>query len=172
MARQIYSYKPIDSVKDKALGVKLPFNKFAGGSKPITSNYNAQAGTGKGVFEQSYTTEEQAVSNFKNLLLTMKGERVFQPDFGTNIRKSLFENNTTTLASDLEESLKDDIARWLPYINITNFEVQRNIDRHQFLIKLQFQATEEGANRQIVILASDNSLSVAAASSDSGGGGY
>ena len=159
MARQIYSYKPIDNIKDKALGILLPFNKFSGGSKPITSNYDSQAGSGTGVFEQSYTTEEQAVSNFKNLLLTMKGERYMQPNFGTNIRKSLFENNTLNLEEDLEESLKDDIAFWLPYINITNFEVQRKTDEHQFLIKIQFRATEEGANRQIIILAGDSKIS-------------
>jgi phage baseplate assembly protein W len=160
MARQIYSYKPIDNIKDKALGVLLPFNKFAGGSKSISSNYKSQAGSGNGVFESSYTTEQQAVSNFKNLLLTGKGERYMQPTFGTNIRKSLFENNTTDLEVMLEESLQNDIAFWLPYITITEFEVRRRTDQHQFLIKIQFQATEDGANQQIVILASGDNLVV------------
>ena len=63
-ARKEYFYNPIDFQKDVAVGVKLPFGKP------------------NGLFAQSYTTEEQATSNLKNLLLTRKGERPFQPEFG------------------------------------------------------------------------------------------
>ena len=52
--RKEYFYNPIDFKADVAVGVKLPFGKP------------------NGLFTQSYTTEEQAVSNLKNLLLTEK----------------------------------------------------------------------------------------------------
>ena len=71
--RKEYFYNPIDFNNDVAVGVKLPFGKP------------------NGLFSQSYTTEEQAVSNLKNLLLTRKGERPFQPLFGSDVYFQLFE---------------------------------------------------------------------------------
>jgi hypothetical protein len=71
--RKEYRYNPIDFKKDVAVGVQLPFGK------------------NKGLFSLSYTTEEQAISNLKNLLLTRKGERPFQPQFGSDVYSLMFE---------------------------------------------------------------------------------
>ena len=59
------SYNPLDLNDNVGVGVTLPFGKA------------------NGVFNQSFTTEEQATSNLKLLLLTIKGERPFQPNFGS-----------------------------------------------------------------------------------------
>ena len=57
------------------LAVKLPMNGSKKGS----------------FFNMSHTTEEQAVSNYINLLLTRKGERLMQPQFGIGIQDYLFD---------------------------------------------------------------------------------
>ena len=67
------------------------FNNFAYGIVlPV------QRGNG-GYFEQAFSSFEQAKSNLKNLLLTKRGERVFQPNFGTGLHELLFEQLTTDL---------------------------------------------------------------------------
>ena len=66
-------YNPLDFEKDVAIGITLPFGK------------------NKGLFSLSYTTEEQSISNLKNLLLTRKGERLFQPEFGSDVYSLMFE---------------------------------------------------------------------------------
>ena len=38
--------------------------------------------------------EEAVKESLKNLLLTDRGERLFQPEVGSDIRATLFENNT------------------------------------------------------------------------------
>jgi phage baseplate assembly protein W len=43
-----------------------------------------------GMFDQSTTVIQQVRSNFKNLILTKKGERVGQPDLGCDLWKILF----------------------------------------------------------------------------------
>jgi hypothetical protein len=74
MAQRLqYRINPIDLKPNKAVGVMLPL-----GGSPM--------------FKSSYTTEQQAISNLKNLLLTTKGERPFQPLFGSDIYSLLFEN--------------------------------------------------------------------------------
>ena len=130
--RKEYFYSPIDFKPDVAVGVKLPFGKP------------------NGLFTQSYTTEEQAVSNLKNLLLTRKGERPFQPEFGSDVYQLLFENIDSNIESNLEETLREDINFWLPYIVIDNVDIQANIDRNYVRIELGFKVTNQGANRQII----------------------
>lgn len=132
-ARKEYFYNPIDFQKDVAVGVKLPFGKP------------------NGLFAQSYTTEEHATSNLKNLLLTRKGERPFQPDFGSDVYSLLFENIDINLEERISETLSEDIKFWLPYIVIDNIDVQTEPDRNFVKIELRFRVTEQGANQQIII---------------------
>ena len=82
--RPIYQYQINRSNPDRAVGILLPFNKPVEG-KAIADNYASGSIGAGGVFIQSYTTELQSISNLKNLLLTRKGERYMQPNFGTDI---------------------------------------------------------------------------------------
>ncbi len=131
--RKEFFYNPIDFKKDVAVGVKLPFGKP------------------NGLFAQSFTTEEQAVSNLKNLLLTRKGERPFQPLFGSDVYYQLFENIDINLEDRVSETLSEDIKFWLPYIVIDNIDIETEPDRNFLKIQLRFRVTEQGANQQIIL---------------------
>ena len=80
---------------DIGIGIALPF------------------GSGVSNFKLNYTTLDQARTNIVNLLLTHKGERFMQPDFGTNLRRFLFQPNT----SRLEDEIKAEIQEKLPKIH-------------------------------------------------------
>lgn len=137
MAQRLqYRINPIDLKPNKAVGVMLPL-----GGSPM--------------FKSSYTTEQQAISNLKNLLLTTKGERPFQPLFGSDIYSLLFENIQSELDSLLEESLTNDISFWLPYILLNRVEVNSEPDFNKVSIKINFRVTSQGAN-QTIILEVDN----------------
>jgi len=157
MAQEEYRYHPLDFEPDVAVGVLLPFNGNAPG-RTFNQNYASGSVGGASVFAQSYSTEDQAVSNLKNLLLTRKGERFMQPDFGTQIVSSLFEQSTEDLETAIEDGLNEDIATWLPYIIIDNINVDRRIDQHALDISLQFRVTENGANQVIKLLIDENGV--------------
>lgn len=131
--RKEYSYQTLDLQPDVAIGVMLPFGKP------------------KGLFQLSYTTEQQAVSNLKSLLLTRKGERLFQPNFGSDVYSLMFENIDSDLSSQLDESLRVDIEYWLPYIIIDDINIEVIEDRNYVRIELSFRVTEQGANQQIIL---------------------
>jgi len=131
--RKEYFYNPIDLEKDIAVGIQLPFGK------------------NKGLFSLSYTTEEQAISNLKNLLLTRKGERLFQPEFGSSVYSLLFEQMNESLSTQMDEQLREDIGFWLPYIVIDDLIIQPNYDRNYVGIELKFRVTEQGSNQQIIM---------------------
>jgi phage baseplate assembly protein W len=92
---------------DVAVGITLPFSQTNGR-----------------LFNLSYSTEEQALSNLKNLILTRQGERIMQPLFGTNLQDSLFEQNDDLLKSSIRDSITDAVEFWLPYIAISELNVE------------------------------------------------
>lgn len=131
--RPEYKINPLDLKKNTAIGVMLPM-----GGAPI--------------FKSSYTTEEQAISNLKNLILTRKGERPFQPDFGTDVYSLLFEQITPDLGDTLDSTLRADIKYWLPYIIIDDILINVEEDYNRVSISMKFKITENGANENITIL--------------------
>jgi len=130
--RKEYKIHPLDLKRNVAIGVMLPL-----GGSPM--------------FKLSYTTEEQAISNLKNLLLTRKGARPFQPLFGTDIYSLLFEQMDLGTSNKLKETLTNDIRFWLPYIIINELTVNQEDDYNRINITLSVQVTENGANTPIVI---------------------
>ena len=155
MARTIYQYQPINETPDQAIGVSLPFNKSAN-QRLVSTNYASGSLSAGSVFAQTFTTDEQAISNLKNLLLTRKGERIMQPNFGTNIYASLFEANTEGLVNNVKTSLRDDIEFWLPYIILDKIDAIRTDYRMD--LRLHFRTSENGANLVINVLADENNL--------------
>jgi phage baseplate assembly protein W len=94
---------PRDLNKNTAIGVKIPFNA-------------------PGVFYSTFSTQEQIRYNIVNLVLTSKGERVENPNFGTSVRSQLFQQIDTSTFNNLEASLINDIQRYIPNVRVTNVQ--------------------------------------------------
>lgn len=100
-------------VKDTA-----EFNDYAYGIiLPIAKGPN-------GYFEQAFTSLEQARANLLNLLLTNKGERIMQPEFGTGLQQVLFEQMTGDLEEKITDTITENVNFWLPYINIELIDIE------------------------------------------------
>ena len=100
-----------------------------------TSNSN-------GIFAVNYTTLTQAKDNLKNLILTRKGERLMQPEFGCDVWKVLFEQmDGNTIETSIESSILDAVSIWLPYLNIDTivFDYDENdIDNNRIALDIKF----------------------------------
>jgi len=109
--------------------------KVLGISINETSNSN-------GAFAVNFTTINQAKSNLQNLILTKKGERLMQPEFGCDIWKILFEPIIEgNIESKIEETILDAVNTWLPYLNIDTilFDYDDNdIDTNTVALEIQF----------------------------------
>lgn len=110
---------PLDFESNVAIGIDLPMITDAGG-----------------VFSLNYLTMDQAVANAKNLLLTNEGERVMQPEFGCNLRKTLFENLTDETLEALDERIRATFGYWLPYIFIKELRLTPDEDYYKLFISL------------------------------------
>lgn len=131
----------IDTEPDVAVGIKLPMDRPDGG-----------------LFNLSYSTHEQAISNLKNLLLTNIGERLMQPTFGTNIQKYLHQPIQTIEFSNIRRALLSAIQFWLPYITVSECVVDgyspNGFVNAEYGVKvyLLIKVTENGANIPITLL--------------------
>ena len=112
------------------------FNNFAVGiTLPI------QKGE-PGYFRQSFQTFDQIKSNIKNLLLTKKGERVFQPDFGSGIHDLLFNPATERFEEDVENTINEALEKWLPYVIVEDIDVDVSkdyTDNNQAKVSIKFK---------------------------------
>jgi phage baseplate assembly protein W len=132
-----------------AIGIQLPFN----------GNF--------GLFSSTYNSIDQAVSNLKNLLLTMKGERPHQPTFGTDLMQLIFEPSTEKLKELVMPIITEPVNYWLPYIQIveiltTTAQDDPNLD-HDINVKISFNvvnSTTEDSLRTITLLVSNNQITV------------
>lgn len=75
----------------------------------------------------------------KNLVLTGKGERPFQPRLGSDIRKLLFEPVDEFTALDIEEQVRVTIDNFEPRIKINKLDVISEPDNNRFKLSLEFQ---------------------------------
>ena len=68
-------------------------------------------------------------SSVKMLMLTSKGERVMQPEYGTNIRATLFELKTSGVESVVQNDISEALSRWEPRVAIQKLSVSWISDR-------------------------------------------
>ena len=112
------------------------FNNFAVGiTLPIQRGND-------GYFAQSFRTFDQVRSNLKNLLLTKKGERILQPDFGSGLHDLLFNPATEKFEEDLENTINDAVAKWLPYVIVEDINIdisKEQTDNNRAKVSLKFR---------------------------------
>ena len=79
---------------------------------------------GNNTFNQTFQTSEQVKSNIKNLLLTKRGERILQPEFGSGLQELLFEPNTSDFETKIENTINESLEQWLPYVTVEQIDIE------------------------------------------------
>ena len=133
MARIIQSKWPIDLQKSRAIGFGFPLN-------------------GDAVFVPTYFTRDQIKANMVNYLLTNKGERVFRPNFGADLRNLLFENILDITNEDLKDTIQNDIIQHFPSVEIKEIQFNNEPDENTVNFTLTYQIANFGVEDSINIL--------------------
>ena len=125
MARIIDNKFPIDLTPSVAVGYGFPLD-------------------GPAVFIPTYTTREQTRANLLNYLLTNRGERVFNPLFGGDLRSLLFEGILESTQSELLQQIQDQIGRFFPTVQIEKINFENQEDRNTINFILTYQIVNFG----------------------------
>mgnify|MGYP001558595175 CR=1 FL=1 len=76
-----------------------------------------------GGYLQSLFSPELIRSSIIAILLTRKGERVFLPDFGSNLHKLVFEPNDAVLKNLLKQVVTQDVTRWEKRVRVRDIRI-------------------------------------------------
>ena len=117
------SVREIDKNDDIYVGVRFPLDHSQ-----------------EGFFYKTKTILEQAKSNMRNLLLTSKGERVMQPEFGSTLTDVLF-NQGEDVENQIDEAIREAVSNSLPYIIIN--EINMFQEGNQVDVSIDFSVTLE-----------------------------
>ena len=80
-------------------------------------------------FFRTQSGTSQIKSDLLSLLLTNPGERVFLPEFGTPLKRLLFEQNDTTLEVQAKNMIIDSITKWEPRIVVNQITVSSVVSK-------------------------------------------
>jgi len=114
----------VPSTNEVSLRSGSKVQKYYGLIFPIGSNTNS------GYFSKS-SGVELIKKNLLQLLRTSRGERFMLPNFGTNLKKYLFEPIDEFLFSKIKKELSTTIASYAPYVNLIDIDIS-STDQNQF----------------------------------------
>lgn len=132
MAYNLRQINVLDLKPSTGVGVALPFDT-------------------PGVFRTVYTTKEQLKYNIINYLLTDRRERIFNPNFGANIRSRIFEPITPETITALESQIRTGIQYYFPNLVITELTFRSNPDENLIVIEFSYSISNTGESDNIII---------------------
>lgn len=132
MAYNLKQINVLDLRASTGVGVALPFNTPA-------------------VFQTVYTTKEQLKYNIINFLLTDKRERIFNPNFGANIKSQVFEQITQDTVDSLDVQIRAGINQYFPNVVIANLTFGGKPDQNLLTIQFSYTISNTGESDNIII---------------------
>lgn len=99
------------------------------------------------------TTRNALVSNLTLLLSTQKEERLYMPDYGTNLRRNIFEPLDAETQSAIEKDIKVTVSKYIPELTIDNvnfFDAETNeeLQDNELGLVIDFTYSEDVFNEQ------------------------
>jgi hypothetical protein len=123
---------PLDLQGNIAIGVSLPFN-------------------GPVAFNSTYSTADQVKSNLINLLLTNKGERVMNPEFGANLKRALFEGIVEDTAVTIKNLVYTNVGIYIPEITVNDVRITTDKDNHTISVTIVYTLNISGTSSQVTV---------------------
>ena len=69
--------------------------------------------------------------SIRNIVFTRPGEKFFNPDFGSRITESLFENMDEVSALAIRDEIENSITRFEPRVNVIEVKVIPNFEANE-----------------------------------------
>jgi len=132
MAFEVKKINPLDLQPRKAIGVNLPF-------------------TGKAVFNSTYETKDALKANMINYFLTGKGEKYFEPTFGSELRFVVFDNLNTDTEDRIETIIKEGLYLYFPEVILTELNINSDTDNNTVTIFLKYAVSETNIEDELII---------------------
>ena len=91
-----------------------------------------------GELEYEHIGEYRALiqQNFKNLILTIPGERMMDPDFGVGIQRYLFETSIGSASSEIKSQVALKVSKYMPFVRLNNVLVEEGEEEASLRVRI------------------------------------
>tara|TARA_R100000455_G_scaffold1331_1_gene493 strand:+ start:177 stop:581 length:405 start_codon:yes stop_codon:yes gene_type:complete len=89
------------------------------------------------------TNNAAVARSVKNLVLTNKGERPYQPFLGCDVRNQLFELNDGLIESEIEDTIADVINQYEPRAELISVDADVKPDQHSVEVTITFRVVNQ-----------------------------
>ena len=93
-------------------------------------------------FKLNSTDKDAIRSDLLHLLLTNKGERLYLPDFGSDLRKFIFEPNDAITHDQIRDNLNETIKRYIPNLFVNDVTFRNDDIQELIIVELKYTVTE------------------------------
>ena len=77
--------------------------------------------------------------SIRNIVFTQPGEKFFQPDFGSRVSESLFENVDEVSALSIRDEVRSSIINYEPRVKLNNVNVNLNPDENEINLSITYE---------------------------------
>jgi len=93
-------------------------------------------------FKLNDNDKDAIKSDLLHLLLTNKGERLYLPDFGSDLRKYIFEPNDSITHDQIKDNLNETIKRYIPNLLINEISFRNDDIQELIIVEVRYTVTE------------------------------
>lgn len=99
----------------------------------------------KGFFLDLNKDDSAAIkADLMHLILTRKGERLYLPDFGTNLMKYIFQPNDSGTQSEIKEEISQTVKKYLPNLQVNEVKIEQNSNsEYAVTVRIDYTVTED-----------------------------
>jgi phage baseplate assembly protein W len=83
--------------------------------------------------------ETAIARSIRNIVFTLPGEKFFNPNFGSRISRSLFENNDSASANIIQNEIENSIKNYEPRVALSSVNVFPNYDSNSFDVSIVYK---------------------------------
>lgn len=102
-------------------------------------------------FNLTKTNESAIRADLLHLLLTNKGERLYMPDFGSDLKKYIFEPNDGITHTDIKNNINETIKRYIPNLLIDSIEFKNDDIEELIIVEVRYTVTDGAFSSSDVI---------------------
>ena len=114
----------------------MPLERVSQGFKDVSMTFQRHPLTGDVI---TLKNESAIARSVRNIVFTTPGEKFFDPDFGSRISQSLFENINDISANIIKAEITSSLKAYEPRVNLREVQVKPNYDQNEFNVTLIYE---------------------------------
>jgi phage baseplate assembly protein W len=114
----------------------MPLERVSQGFRDVSMSFQANPLNNDLIALKNETAIARSI---RNIVFTIPGEKFFDPDFGSNVTKSLFENIDDISAITIRDEIETSIRNYEPRVSLISVETTPDYDNNNFNVTIVYR---------------------------------